>query len=327
MNNDKQMKSPGIYGIVNTLNDSVYVGSTRRPIRSRWIKHRRQLRKGIHFNPHLSAAWNKYGEDVFEFVVLETVTKRAELYDREQAWIDSMKKTRHVYNTQTPNVEWKEYHRSNEANTNIAAIMSENMAKSYPAFRNFYTEEMIAAGVNMTMMCRKRNLNRKALLLVKTGKGFSSQGWILEENWQRYLAGKLSQKEVECVDLLKGRSYPAFRNIYDGKRIPPGENLTKLCREQGLSQVGFQKIKRKEVFSNNGWILESNWTKAMRGAWKENAKLTWKDVRQIRASSLSREGLARQYGVCQTTIGRVRNHKILKRVPSVEALSFREDVI
>lgn len=59
----------GIYCIRNTVNRKVYVGSTV-DLSRRWLRHRRELRRGIHSNPHLQSAWAKYGEDSFEFVVL-----------------------------------------------------------------------------------------------------------------------------------------------------------------------------------------------------------------------------------------------------------------
>ena len=62
----------GIYQILNTRNGNVYVGRSV-GMWKRWLAHRRLLRKGTHKNPHLQAAWIKYGESVFVFKVLEHV--------------------------------------------------------------------------------------------------------------------------------------------------------------------------------------------------------------------------------------------------------------
>lgn len=67
------MKISGIYIILNKVNNKWYVGSSRDIIGDRWPSHKRQLRRDIHYNPYLQNAWNKYGEENFEFHVVELV--------------------------------------------------------------------------------------------------------------------------------------------------------------------------------------------------------------------------------------------------------------
>jgi hypothetical protein len=45
------------------------------------------LRRGIHPNRHLQAAWDLHGEDNFEISVLQLVSREA-LLETEQVWID-----------------------------------------------------------------------------------------------------------------------------------------------------------------------------------------------------------------------------------------------
>jgi len=63
------MKKCGIYEIRNTLTGIRYVGSSRN-IPQRWWRHRRDLNRGSHHNPHLQRSWAKHGAEGFEFVVL-----------------------------------------------------------------------------------------------------------------------------------------------------------------------------------------------------------------------------------------------------------------
>ena len=59
-----------IYGIRHIASGRIYVGSAVRT-NARWRHHRSQLQRGTHHSRYLQAAWNKYGAEAFEFVVLE----------------------------------------------------------------------------------------------------------------------------------------------------------------------------------------------------------------------------------------------------------------
>lgn len=76
---------PGIYQIRHVASGRLYIGSAAN-IGNRWSKHRFDLRHGIHQNPHLQNAWNRYGEAAFVFEVLECVTDVALLLAAEQRY-------------------------------------------------------------------------------------------------------------------------------------------------------------------------------------------------------------------------------------------------
>ena len=73
--------------IRNKVNNKVYIGSSVN-IERRWYSHRYDLRCNKHNNKHLQNAWNKYGEDNFEFIVLEEVKDKSALRIREQYWLN-----------------------------------------------------------------------------------------------------------------------------------------------------------------------------------------------------------------------------------------------
>lgn len=79
------MQTTGIYYIKNKINGKYYIGQSK-DIYSRWIHHKTDLRNGMHHNNHLQSAWNKYGEDNFEFSIIEECDKH-DLNVREQYWI------------------------------------------------------------------------------------------------------------------------------------------------------------------------------------------------------------------------------------------------
>lgn len=69
MGNPITLFPSGIYRIVNRTNGKMYIGSTVN-FQHRWYVHRRKLNSGAHHSPRLQAAWDKYGEQQFEFQVL-----------------------------------------------------------------------------------------------------------------------------------------------------------------------------------------------------------------------------------------------------------------
>lgn len=81
------MIKSGVYIIINTFTDQFYIGSAAN-LTHRLDKHFRALSLNKHFNKHLQAAWNKYGEQNFEFAILEYCSK-SETLKLEQRWFDA----------------------------------------------------------------------------------------------------------------------------------------------------------------------------------------------------------------------------------------------
>lgn len=61
----------GIYKIINNINGKSYIGSSRN-ICNRLRCHYYELRNNKHCNKRLQNSWNKYGEENFEFQLVET---------------------------------------------------------------------------------------------------------------------------------------------------------------------------------------------------------------------------------------------------------------
>lgn len=65
-----------IYKIINKVNGKYYLGSSLF-FRERLTKHKSELRKGDHHNYLLQRDWNKFGEDSFEFLVIEEIEEKS----------------------------------------------------------------------------------------------------------------------------------------------------------------------------------------------------------------------------------------------------------
>lgn len=76
----------GIYKITCLVNSVCYIGQSTN-IKRRWGVHKRKLRNGTHANSYLQNIYNKYGEENFDFKVLELCSLE-KLDEREQYWIE-----------------------------------------------------------------------------------------------------------------------------------------------------------------------------------------------------------------------------------------------
>jgi group I intron endonuclease len=79
----------GIYCIRCLINHNEYIGLSF-DIENRWSVHISELRGNYHCNNYLQNSWNKYGEENFEFYILEECEKE-KLCELEMFYIDKLK--------------------------------------------------------------------------------------------------------------------------------------------------------------------------------------------------------------------------------------------
>lgn len=79
-----------IYQIKNKKTNKSYIGQTTNLFRKRKNQHLSLLRKGIHKNPHLQNAWNKYGEVNFKFTEIAKCKSLKKLNELEAKLINEL---------------------------------------------------------------------------------------------------------------------------------------------------------------------------------------------------------------------------------------------
>jgi group I intron endonuclease len=80
------MLNSGIYKIINNESGKIYIGSAI-DLKRRKREHFSRLLNKIHENRYLQRAYNKYGKDKFEFIVIEKVDA-VNLINTEQIYLD-----------------------------------------------------------------------------------------------------------------------------------------------------------------------------------------------------------------------------------------------
>ena len=79
----------GVYIFKNKINGKCYIGSTIMTFKKRFDHHVCHLRENKHKNKHFQNAWNKYGEDSFEYDILE-ICPKDKCLEREQYYLDTL---------------------------------------------------------------------------------------------------------------------------------------------------------------------------------------------------------------------------------------------
>lgn len=98
INEDLYKNNIGIYGIKNLINQKVYVGQTKQKFQKRYWNHKWKLQNNQHDNKHLQNAWNKYGEENFEFFIIEIVEDACLINDLEIQYISKYRDGNLSYN-------------------------------------------------------------------------------------------------------------------------------------------------------------------------------------------------------------------------------------
>lgn len=112
----------GVYKITNTKNGKVYIGQSV-DIEKRFKQHKKLLRDNGHINYRLQDDWNIYGEDSFEFEVLE--------------------KCRSVYLNEIEKHTIKEYDSTNEAKGyNLSAGVGRDLSAPPYYIRRYGAESL-----------------------------------------------------------------------------------------------------------------------------------------------------------------------------------------
>ena len=215
----------GVYQIRCIPTGKIYVGSAV-DLRRRWYAHRCLLRRGNHPNRHLLHAWEKYGENNFEFTVLEFTTPD-KLLQVEQEWIDRTSCT--------------------DSNTgfNICPTAKALVGLNVQVWEGFIDPDGIEVIItNLHSFCRENNLHVRSMQELASGKSNrrSHKGWTHRNS--------LHNRERTKV----------FDGFIDPQGCPVGpiKNLSAFCREHELNEDSMYDVAKGRSYSHRGWTYQND---------------------------------------------------------------------
>lgn len=209
----------GIYAIINTVNQKIYIGQTVN-FKNRKRQHFSELRlnqhgkgskKGNRQTDHLQKSYNKYGECIFEWKILE-YCKEEKLVEREQYYIDK-------YNSANPHCG---YNLSIKAHRSVISPEGIERIRKLATGR-LHTEE-----------------TKKRLSLIHKGRKFSEE--------RKLILRKYTQLEKEWIELRKqGLCYAEIGRRYN---VSGGTVINYLSRVYFESEEE-KKVIRHKISSKN----------------------------------------------------------------------------
>lgn len=183
------MKRSGIYQIKCNKNGKIYIGQTI-DLDRRLYDHLRNLRRGTHHNNYLQNAFNKHGEESFEFSVLQECPAN-DLDKAEKEWITKLDSMNRLvgYNLESggnPGKEVSEETKEKKRGKNNP-MFGKKLSKQHidtlrSRNRGLHTElsesdvanikERLAAGESISCLTKEYKLTRSAVGKIKMCKNW-----------------------------------------------------------------------------------------------------------------------------------------------------------
>lgn len=259
-------KISGIYKIINKVDGKYYVGSSCGII-NRWYIHKYQLNKNIHTNDRLQNTWNKYGENNFEFLIIEKC-KPEQLLVIEQKYLTIAKKEKiFSYNLSfiADKIEMTE-----EIRVKISIKTKERLKdktkhpkydkKIYKLYNRITNEVFLGTRQDFILKYNDKNGSINHLI---SGKFHSSKGWTFNPNYDlKGNRGKnWTQERIKSVsEKFTGKNNPSYDTTMHNFIHKDGtkETCTKyeLYRKYNLDKSALARVINGKQKHTVGWKLE-----------------------------------------------------------------------
>lgn len=221
-------KIGGIYAIINKLNQKRYIGSTK-GFKGRCRTHWWNLDKGRHHSAYLQCAWNKYGRESFDFVILEVTvdTSKKNLLRLEN---DHMKKLKPEYNMS----ETAEPRHSAPARVRLGIVKSKEYVLTSP------TGETIEVK-NLKTFCSQNGLEYKYMSAAIRGRQGHHKGWKGQRKGDPFPLYEYHQRKL--------------KRLYRDGKIYEFRDHRKFASEHGMKPADVANVLYGNAKISHGFVL------------------------------------------------------------------------
>lgn len=250
------LNKSGIYYIKCLVNNKIYIGQSKN-IRKRFNVHKFYLRNDKNGNPYLQSAWNKYGENNFEFVVIEFCNEEI-LSEKEIYYIEKYKS---MYNENGYNIcpgghhcsvseeTKKKMSKSHTKNAVLQFDLHGNLINKWENIKEFSTSIGKTKEIRSISECCQKNTRRKTYL------GYI---WLFENDYIENglnLEYYLNRKHIvptSVVQIDKNNNFiNEYKSIYDAasKTNIKQQNIQRCCAKKCKTAGGFKWIYKEQYYN------------------------------------------------------------------------------
>lgn len=221
----------GIYGIHNKVNDKWYVGQAqnikrRNTIEKCNLKNCNKLHRHRD-NKHFSSAWQKYGEDAFEWVVLEECTIE-QLDEREIFWIAQKDSFYNGYNLTSGGKSLRNRKHTNEEKIKIG---NSNRGK----IRTLETRQKLSDAHKGKKQSAELVKKRAEACKGRTG---GMKGKHHSEEAKRKISLHYNRKTVPVICLQNNKIYKSIAEASKELKVASA-NIVKVCKKERKNTKGY----------------------------------------------------------------------------------------
>ena len=197
----KNLNFCGIYMITNLVNGNRYIGSSCN-VRVRLWGHRATLRHNKHYNTHLQRAWNKYGENNFDFSILEKCTEE-ERFEKEQLYVNSLKPEYNIcteiVNNPPADIESRKRHSETRKKLMAEGIIA--VTNNTPVYVYYKDGSFVGYWESIRKAAKDLNIHYSSACRIIQGMNSQCKGYKFFKEEQEYVTpfSKKSNKEKIAV--------------------------------------------------------------------------------------------------------------------------------
>lgn len=238
--------SSGIYTITNTVNGKIYVGFARN-LDQRKARHFTQLRANCHPNSYLQAAFNKYGNEKFVFIVIE-VCSTEDLAKREHYWATKLNVLdRNIgYNIEPTNPEHK------------SVISEESRSKISKAIKGKYLGRKVSVETRAKMSLARTGKIQSEETKVK--RALTLTGYKHEESFSKMIGDRFRGKNLSTEHKRKCQTgsstrKPIVQYSLTGELIKEHVSIKQAAKENNYNRSAISKCCAGEKYKTyKGYI-------------------------------------------------------------------------
>jgi len=250
----------GIYKITNKVNGKIYVGSSIN-VFNRWRVHKCCLINNEHHSILLQRAWNRHGEQNFVFEVVEEVSKKEKLIEREQHYLDVLKPEYNICKIAGNTLGFKH---SEEAKQKISASLKGEKNHNFGKHRSEEARQKLSEAQkgekNHNFGKHRSEETKQKISEALTGEKHPFYGKTFSEEHRQKLSeskkGKYPSEETKqkMSEAKKGEnnisSKLMLKQVYEirEKYIPKIYSYGKLAKEYGVTKRAIINIVQNKTW-------------------------------------------------------------------------------